>query len=97
MVLISGIVSVYSNSALMWIFYYLGLSFTTGRLPWAHCDNDWNTKNCIDFANKSVIASDPSLPTNSSIRLLGNVSEVVLNATSDEVARRVTSAEEFWQ
>ncbi|XP_040292333.1 sodium- and chloride-dependent GABA transporter 2-like [Bufo bufo] len=33
---------------LAWAFFYLFNSFTSD-LPWASCNNLWNTENCIDF------------------------------------------------
>ncbi|XP_029931717.1 sodium- and chloride-dependent GABA transporter 2-like [Myripristis murdjan] len=34
---------------LAWAFLYLLFSFNT-ELPWANCNNTWNTENCIDLA-----------------------------------------------
>ncbi len=45
MVCVSWICCVYYNMIIAWILYFLGHSFT-GSLPWASCDNEWNTENC---------------------------------------------------
>ncbi|XP_021164417.2 sodium- and chloride-dependent GABA transporter 2 isoform X1 [Fundulus heteroclitus] len=33
---------------LSWALFYLIFSFSS-QLPWASCDNYWNTENCVDF------------------------------------------------
>ena len=32
---------------LAWDLYYMGLSFQS-QLPWSHCNNTFNTENCLD-------------------------------------------------
>jgi len=45
MVCVSGILAPYYNLIIAWSLVYLFSSFTS-TLPWAHCNNFWNTPNC---------------------------------------------------
>ena len=38
----------YYIMVLAWGFYYFIKSFS-GTLPWATCDNEWNTDSCIEI------------------------------------------------
>ncbi|XP_032892203.1 sodium-dependent noradrenaline transporter [Amblyraja radiata] len=46
-ILIALYVGFYYNVIIAWSLYYLFSSFTSD-LPWAHCNNYWNSKNCTD-------------------------------------------------
>ena len=46
MCVVSGVVCIYYNVIMAWSLYYFAKSLTTGPLPWASCDNWWNTPNC---------------------------------------------------
>ena len=37
----------YYNVIIAWVLYYMVLTFQK-RLPWAHCDNHFNTEDCLD-------------------------------------------------
>ncbi|KAK3086152.1 hypothetical protein FSP39_014370, partial [Pinctada imbricata] len=81
MICISGIVSWYYNTILSWILYFLVHSFFPS-IPWASCNNWWNTDACI---SRRSTTSD----------LLSNMS---FNATMEKTpARMHTAAYEFWQ
>jgi len=45
MVVMSGLTSIYYNVIIAWTLYYTFASFTDD-LPWGHCDNTYNTKDC---------------------------------------------------
>lgn len=45
MVIISGLTCVYYNVIVAWTLYYLFKSFAA-HVPWATCDNWWNTDAC---------------------------------------------------
>ncbi|KFP09626.1 Sodium-dependent serotonin transporter, partial [Egretta garzetta] len=70
-------VSFYYNTIIAWALYYFYSSFS-GTLPWASCDNPWNTPNCTNYFGRSNVTwtnfsrspaeefytlSEPAMPT----------------------------------
>lgn len=53
-VVISFLFTTYYNVIITWAFYYLVSSFTS-VLPWTDCDHDWNSKQCWDGKNRTVL------------------------------------------
>ncbi|KAM4747330.1 sodium- and chloride-dependent betaine transporter-like isoform 2-T2 [Rhinophrynus dorsalis] len=49
--IMSFLVNIYYIIILAWAFFYLFASFTA-KLPWASCNNTWNTESCMEFLNK---------------------------------------------
>uniref|UniRef100_A0A8B9FP13 Transporter n=1 Tax=Amazona collaria TaxID=241587 RepID=A0A8B9FP13_9PSIT len=47
-------VSFYYNTIIAWALYYLCSSFS-GSLPWASCDNPWNTPDCTNYFGRSNV------------------------------------------
>ncbi|XP_053849817.1 LOW QUALITY PROTEIN: sodium-dependent serotonin transporter-like [Vidua macroura] len=47
-------VSFYYNTIIAWALYYFYSSFS-GTLPWASCDNPWNTPDCTNYFGKSNV------------------------------------------
>ena len=45
MLMLSLYIGIYYNILISWSFFYLFSSFTSS-LPWASCDNAWNTEAC---------------------------------------------------
>ena len=48
-VVIGNWFNLYYNVILAWDLYYMVLAFQK-HLPWSHCDNDFNTEDCLDPA-----------------------------------------------
>ncbi|XP_064625703.1 sodium- and chloride-dependent glycine transporter 1-like [Lineus longissimus] len=96
MIVVSGICSVYYNIIITWVIYFLGMSFQW-PLPWSKCDNDWNTKNCVErgrhASNYSILINSTNLDTTTPVLFVQNFTG---NSTANET-QKMTSAEEFWQ
>lgn len=57
--LVSTFVGMYYNTIIAWGVFYMFASFRS-EVPWARCDNAWNTKNCMSLStnfNKSLITN----------------------------------------
>ncbi|XP_053551804.1 sodium- and chloride-dependent creatine transporter 1 [Bombina bombina] len=68
---------------LTWGVYYLVKSFTA-TLPWSHCNNTWNTPECVEiFRHGDCINST------------GNSS--YSNLTCDQLSDKVSPITEFWE
>lgn len=105
MALVSGICTLYYNMIIGWGLYYLGHSFSR-ELPWATCNNPWNTEFC---AQRGVdIGYTGNLTTDANGTLTGNqnISANYLEATTVASAGdnfttaapfRRTPSEEYWQ
>ncbi|XP_054845094.1 sodium- and chloride-dependent betaine transporter-like [Eublepharis macularius] len=59
---IESYLNVYYIIILAWALFYLFNSFTS-VLPWASCNNPWNTEHCVDFLNSSSW-EDGTMPAN---------------------------------
>lgn len=53
-VVISFLFTTYYNVIITWSFYYLFSSFTS-KLPWSDCSNEWNSPNCFDGKNRTIV------------------------------------------
>ncbi|XP_064629997.1 sodium- and chloride-dependent glycine transporter 1-like isoform X2 [Lineus longissimus] len=106
MIVLSWICTVYYQVIITWVLYYLGNSFQN-PLPWATCDNEWNTEFCtsrsgmnMSYLNLTFVNASVGLnATNGSLSYdVTNVALVEGNASSLNITRRLmTPSEEFWQ
>ncbi|XP_069114390.1 sodium-dependent proline transporter-like [Argopecten irradians] len=83
MVLMTAICSWYYGLIVAWVLLYLGYSFYPTH-PWASCDNDWNTDECV------VLRSGVSNKSQWNTSFSYNTSEVKLDFYP-------TAATEFWR
>ncbi|CAH3024762.1 unnamed protein product [Porites evermanni] len=81
-------ISIYYNVILAWVLFYLFASFQS-TLPWSHCNNEWNTPNCVDYAEKSD--NDGTLNNT-----FANAT-TLFNLTVANVAKRVSASQEYWE
>ena len=81
------------NIILSWAFYYIFSSFSA-VLPWATCDNEWNTPNCTVFDRETVnlTTAAPTMATT-----LGNLSADMTTMAANVSAglTSVVSSNEF--
>ena len=111
MVMVSSIVCIYYNVIIAWTIYYLFMSFRA-TLPWSHCNNEWNSKQCIDTGSllDAELAGNGTLAaTTPATAVVLNVSGAVgqaLNYTAANVTagvaaavsnRSMSASEEFWE
>ena len=81
-------ISIYYNVILAWVLFYLFHSFQS-KLPWSHCNNEWNTPNCVDNAEEGD--NDGTLNNT-----FANVT-TLFNLTVANVAKRVSASQEYWE
>ncbi|KAK3591522.1 hypothetical protein CHS0354_031630 [Potamilus streckersoni] len=61
--LVATYVGMYYNTVIAWAVYYTFASFRS-EVPWAGCNNDWNTNSCVSAVegfNKSLITNSSTL------------------------------------
>uniref|UniRef100_A0A4W6FAN7 Transporter n=1 Tax=Lates calcarifer TaxID=8187 RepID=A0A4W6FAN7_LATCA len=71
---------------LAWAFLYLFSSFNT-ELPWASCNNTWNTETCIDFGQNGSFYGYMNKNATSSVKEFWQRRVLGLSAGIEEVGR----------
>lgn len=90
----------YYNIILAWDLYYMGLSFQS-RLPWSHCNNTFNTENCLDpdWIYKNNNETQPFacgvLPVENATTK--NLKQVCLNGVLRSLSEFTPASEEFFE
>ncbi|OWF53555.1 sodium- and chloride-dependent glycine transporter 1-like [Mizuhopecten yessoensis] len=101
MIIISGVVSWYYNLVITWVIYYLVHAFFP-HIPWATCDNDWNTDKCIVSRADRLLLTNTTTHVNVTDMINGTEkvnsynSTAASNGTADILSYN-TAALEFWQ
>ncbi|NXP67079.1 S6A12 protein, partial [Chloropsis cyanopogon] len=76
---IGGYLNVYYIIILSWALFYLFSSFTS-VLPWATCNNPWNSDLCVDILNRSS-RDNRTLPANATSSMIEFWEKRVLGLT----------------
>ncbi|XP_017581699.1 PREDICTED: sodium- and chloride-dependent betaine transporter isoform X2 [Corvus brachyrhynchos] len=76
---IEGYLNVYYIIILSWALFYLFSSFTS-VLPWATCNNPWNSDLCVDILNRSSL-DNRTLPANATSSMIEFWEKRVLGLT----------------
>uniref|UniRef100_A0A4W5RUQ0 Transporter n=1 Tax=Hucho hucho TaxID=62062 RepID=A0A4W5RUQ0_9TELE len=63
---IVALLNFYYIIVLAWAIFYLSYSFTWD-LPWASCNNTWNTDSCMEFQRRNDSFNQPRLNTTSPV------------------------------
>jgi hypothetical protein len=105
MIVVCFVFSVYYSHCITWIIYYFGMSFFP-EVPWAGCNNTWNTPNCgrtnytamnmnLSFVNNETDMKPPFLMDDPEYR-----DQPALHMSRNESVafqKLMSPAEEFWQ
>ncbi|XP_070559914.1 sodium- and chloride-dependent glycine transporter 2-like [Ptychodera flava] len=101
MTIITGLTIIYYNVIITYIIYYFIASLTAiPSLPWATCDNWWNTEACASL-HKAVNCSVDNC-TDIDSNVTEDVYNIIFNSTSNNLTgddtemKVITAAEEFW-
>ena len=102
MLVVSFLCCVYYNVIIAWCLYYMFKSFAS-IVPWAHCDNWWNTPNCTLSKKPSNGVTNNCGPVNNTT-LMNSTS--CINDTTTNGSANVASlatvggnspSKEFWE
>ena len=106
MLVVSFLCCVYYNVIIAWCLYYMFKSFAS-IVPWANCDNWWNTPNCNDGSVNNTASIVGNLTGNASTPLVKCLTPTLNDTsngtgTSSNVASSATvggnsPSKEFWE
>ena len=96
MVALTSVVALYYNVIIAWALYYMAMSFRR-VLPWATCDNWWNTENCIPVGIPSVTEDhNVTLASNVTGAYVTTTAATLLSNTTEDPLKMESSVVEFW-
>ncbi|XP_015773538.1 PREDICTED: sodium- and chloride-dependent GABA transporter 2-like [Acropora digitifera] len=87
-------VNIYYTVILGWSLYYMFASFRSS-LPWSHCNNEWNTPNCVDNLQRKNIIEQQVNNTIQNVTLFTN--GTVSNISASKSGDLVLASEEYWE
>ena len=87
-------VNIYYTVILGWSLYYMFASFRSS-LPWSHCNNEWNTPNCVDNLQRKNVIEQQVNNTIQNVTLFANGTGS--NISASKSGDLVLASEEYWE
>ena len=96
MLMLSLYIGIYYNILISWSFFYLFSSFTSS-LPWASCDNAWNTAACRRVVDRNCSLAEGLVNSDGLCVLPDTVSQSEWNLLNQTDNNAKMPSDEFFQ